>query len=510
MNIEPDPTLSERISKAGIDIYSAVMWSVAEERGAHLETAIAAAGYLAGTAILRSCGVNLSMISPGAPVFVDAVNETGPAVLQQIMDLVAGGQKTGAADLNAPPFHSIPQDHQPRQSYEELVLLMWPQFEAILAKHTIPLKSAPSTCAGPLARMILEGQSHLSPAVAKTIVVCTIVQASKTAPPAPLPNPPALNNRKDFLRILAHAIAQIDAFAAREPAYPVWQELLQQLRAMRQWTANCSDPKPDQLQRISIGLIAARELEPAQNAEMNDLVTRLHLLSHYWRNWKLGSGLPAPGKETRTTQKAARMILLAIGAVLLVWLVVVFTFRIKVTQGSPLGPSVRAGEYSATLIGTLEPYMPSLHHDPTTERFRVSLVLHPVEGGSADRTIELAKGFRVAELRFGARILGADDKNLWLFVNGIKAVNLRTEKLIDAADLRRANPTLKNLPGVDNSNSPLIGANVHRLDRVDNDLWSGEDASRRFTFGNRLRVTTPDYKHVFEIDPESLKAIPAR
>jgi len=106
---EPDPTLSPRIAQAGADIYRAICDSIADARGSHLETAVAAAGYLAGTAILTNCGVNLSALTPGAPVFVDRVNEVGPVVVKYLMDLVANG---------SPPAASIPPDRQPLRSYE--------------------------------------------------------------------------------------------------------------------------------------------------------------------------------------------------------------------------------------------------------------------------------------------------------------------------------------------------------------------------------------------------------
>ncbi len=504
MHTGPNPSLVERISHAGSDICSAVMWSVQEERGVHLQTAIAASGYLTGTAILKNCGVNISGLQPGAQVFVDAVNETGTAVWEQIEKL-AGGE-----DLNTPPMNVIPQEHQPRQTYEASVILMWPQLEAILHKHDIPAESAPFACARALAQTIIEGTASLSPAVAKTIALSTLIKASKTVPPAPEPTPQTIQDREEFLRMLFHTLAGVDALATREPAYPVWHQLLQQLLAMRQWTANCSDPTREQCQRVSIGLIAVRELEPAVDAEMYDLIARLHELNYYWRHWREGTGPVPARKPIGWAQKGARMILLASGALLLVCLILLYAFRVKVPPGSPLGLPVQAGLYSATLVATMQPYLVSLRHNPESERYNVSLVLHPLDGNSADRSIALSGGFRAVDLQFGAKILGNDGQYLWIFVNEIKGLNLSTKDLIGAEELRRANPSLKHLPGEDNSNNPLISPTVHRIDRANNDIWNGENANRRFSFGTRLRVTTPDFNHVLEIDPESLKTTQIR
>src|SRR5579862_2176012 len=77
LNIESDPTLPPRLAQAGGEIYQSVCTAIADNRGTHLETAIAAAGYLAGTAMLLNTGVNLSALKPGTPVFVDQVNEAG-------------------------------------------------------------------------------------------------------------------------------------------------------------------------------------------------------------------------------------------------------------------------------------------------------------------------------------------------------------------------------------------------------------------------------------------------
>lgn len=73
---------------------------------------------------------------------------------------------------------------------------------------------------------------------------------------------PEINNRHDFSRILAQTTEEIDGLAAREPAYPVWANLRKQLHAMVEWTANGSDPTPEQCRRVSVGL-------------MKDLTTRL-------------------------------------------------------------------------------------------------------------------------------------------------------------------------------------------------------------------------------------------
>ena len=109
-------------------------------------------------------------------------------------------------------------------------------------------------------------------------------------PPVIQTNTPEIRSREDFFRMLEVTTAEIDGFVVREPAYAVWGLLQRQLHAMRQWTADGTDPTAEQRGRVSIGLVAARELEPAPDPKIDDLATRLHLLNYYWRNWPVERG----------------------------------------------------------------------------------------------------------------------------------------------------------------------------------------------------------------------------
>lgn len=100
-----------------------------------------------------------------------------------------------------------------------------------------------------------------------------------------------IKNREEFSRMLEATLAEMEGLAAREPAYPIWGELQRQLQAMKEWSAH-GDPTPEQRGLISIGLTAARELEPAATPEMESLIDRLHLLSYAWRHW------PPTGQES--------------------------------------------------------------------------------------------------------------------------------------------------------------------------------------------------------------------
>ena len=45
-------------------------------------------------------------------------------------------------------------------------------------------------------------------------------------------------------------------------------------------------------------------------------------------------------------------------------------FSIKSPTGTPLGPSIRTPQHVATIISTLEPYVPTLNRDPAKTAIR--------------------------------------------------------------------------------------------------------------------------------------------
>jgi len=147
--------------------------------------------------------------------------------------------------------------------------------------------------------------------------------------------------------------------------------------------------------------------------------------------------------------------------------------------GSPFGRSIRAEQHIATFIVTQEPYIPSLHRNPGNDRFRIGLLLHPVDGGAPRRLIPIASQLRHSDFRNSARLLGSDGQSVWFIAQDIGAYDLDRNRLISLEHLRRANPQL-------------------------DDLWQ----NARYSFGRRLQAVSHDYKREFEIDPHTLRAIP--
>jgi hypothetical protein len=149
---------------------------------------------------------------------------------------------------------------------------------------------------------------------------------------------------------------------------------------------------------------------------------------------------------------------------------------IRSSHGSPMGDSVRTPEGIATLIQTLEPYLPSLHRNPEKDRYRIALHHQPLSESAKPRIIPIARGVQAREFAW-TRILGSDGKYVWCNVQGLVGVNIATGELIDADDLRKANPG-------------------------HNEDWNDP---RRLSCSDQLRASTTDRSIVLVVDPNTLQ-----
>ncbi|MFO1458588.1 MAG: hypothetical protein U1G08_04200 [Verrucomicrobiota bacterium] len=156
-------------------------------------------------------------------------------------------------------------------------------------------------------------------------------------------------------------------------------------------------------------------------------------------------------------------------------------FSVRSPHGTPVGASLRAGNQVATLIETLEPYLVSLHHNGGKDRFRVGVLLQPIDGSGPGKLVPIGGGYRPGELGL-IELLGFDGHTVWFYVAGLGGVNLETGKRVTADDLERANP---------------------------NGLEPGWNDPSRIAFGARLELFSPDRQRRVELDPGTLKAVPS-
>jgi len=186
---------------------------------------------------------------------------------------------------------------------------------------------------------------------------------------------------------------------------------------------------------------------------------------------------PHTGSTTWSRLRTFRMIVALIVLVMAVLgFGVVRLLQVR-TVGAPFGQSVRAGDSLATLVRTQERYIPSLHRNPDRDRFRIDLLLTPLTGDEKARTVPLARDLQGNAFHPGTKLLGIDGPLLWMLVPELKALDLRTSRLLTLKELRAANPALE-------------------------EIW----VSARFHFTDRLHLMSADRQRTYTIDPETLRA----
>lgn len=99
-----------------------------------------------------------------------------------------------------------------------------------------------------------------------------------------------INSRKGFFDVLRQTLAEAKKRSAETPDFEPLAEIARQLEAMKRWTDGGREPTEEERGKISIGLIAIRELDPEPNEELYDFIQRLHELNGYFREWPTQGG----------------------------------------------------------------------------------------------------------------------------------------------------------------------------------------------------------------------------
>jgi hypothetical protein len=94
-----------------------------------------------------------------------------------------------------------------------------------------------------------------------------------------------LRTRKDFFEVLNETARDAERLASQAPDFEPYQQIVEQLRAMQQWTAGGRTPTATERDSTSLGLIAIRELDPQPEGFMASFIPRLHELDGYFREW---------------------------------------------------------------------------------------------------------------------------------------------------------------------------------------------------------------------------------
>ena len=164
---------------AANELFQAICHALTAGRGVHLETAIAAGGYLAGAALIRCADVDLSGFQPGSHVIVDEVNETGPLLIETLFDLC---DRSGI-DPEAPMPDDVPAANRPLREYADLMATCGPVFDRVCASYDVPPDLCPFVAVRAVAQFIVAGREQLDGGVAKALAMLAIVRGAKTVPP---------------------------------------------------------------------------------------------------------------------------------------------------------------------------------------------------------------------------------------------------------------------------------------------------------------------------------------
>lgn len=165
--------------QAAREIVTLVFERIADERGVHAETAVSAAGCMAGTFLLRSCGLPLGNLPPGAPVLSDAVNAKGP-ILVELFQLVL--QELGVTPDGNPTANATPA--APLFTVPEMQARLDAGVGAIAARHGLDDERTARAGAIATAMIVKQTVAVLDARAAFGIATLGFAEGAKTVPPA--------------------------------------------------------------------------------------------------------------------------------------------------------------------------------------------------------------------------------------------------------------------------------------------------------------------------------------
>lgn len=109
------------------------------------------------------------------------------------------------------------------------------------------------------------------------------------------------------------------------------------------------------------------------------------------------------------------------------------------TTGTPVGASARAGDFIATPIGRLQPYVPSLNRDHSRDRYSIGLLIHSAREPNRRNYVTLA-----ADQSGGAfgliRVAGVSGDLVWIDAPETAVVDSRTGRRLSPEEAMRAPP----------------------------------------------------------------------
>lgn len=165
---------------AGDEFYTVILNCLTGERGVHAETAVAAAGRMAGTFLLRSFRLPIDDFPPGQSVYFEAVNDNG----RRLIGLLGGTLQQLNVSVSVDPGQALAlkDAFPPQLTILETQALLDQPLVVVAAKHGLAQEEAAEACTMTAARIIQACSSALDPNAAFGIAVYGIVEGSKTVP----------------------------------------------------------------------------------------------------------------------------------------------------------------------------------------------------------------------------------------------------------------------------------------------------------------------------------------
>lgn len=168
----------EQLLNCSNAIVDAIIAGLSDGRGVHIETALTAAGALAGLAMLRNTDLDLSKMTPGEVVLYQGVDDQGPELIQELSAFCDGFGFNPQTGWDTP----VPEEHQSLQSVLELNTRFEHEANAFYERFAVPLGARARVAAFTGVRMMKMASQVLNPEIGKAILLNAVVAGSKTVP----------------------------------------------------------------------------------------------------------------------------------------------------------------------------------------------------------------------------------------------------------------------------------------------------------------------------------------
>lgn len=179
-----------------------------------------------------------------------------------------------------------------------------------------------------------------------------------------------------------------------------------------------------------------RQCAPNCRAEMDEAIGWLNLITDGPAPPPRPSATSSPAAMVHKLSSLRRKMAMLVGILVAVAATVLWLAKSMfsiTTTGTPIGDSVRAGDTVATLTQRLEPYVPSLHRDPSKDRYSIGILLHDLTGTVAPRYHEIGGGHAGGALSL-SRLLGADRDWVLFQAPELGALEVRSGRIARGAE----------------------------------------------------------------------------